>query len=64
MTNNKNENKGSIISSIGGLLIIIGIISMTMKSSNLIIFSCLIIGIILTAYGIIAMAKAKKTNDK
>ena len=63
MTNNKNENKGSLISSVGGLFIIIGIVSMTMKSSNLIIFSCLIIGIILAAYGIIVMGKSKKSND-
>ena len=63
MTNNKNENKGSLISSVGGLFIIIGIVSMTMKSSNLIIFSCLIIGIILAAYGVIAMGKSKKSND-
>jgi|TARA_B110000908_G_C9799079_1_gene247847 uncharacterized membrane protein HdeD (DUF308 family) len=64
MTNNKNENKGSILSSVGGLFIIIGIVAMTVKASNFIIFPCLIIGIIITAYGIISMGKSKKTNDK
>ena len=64
MTNNKKENKGSILSSIGGLFIIIGIVSMTMESANFIIFPCLIIGIMITAYGIISMGKSKKTNEE
>ena len=64
MTNNKKENKGSILTSVGGLFTMIGIVSMTMKSSNFVIFPCLIIGIMITAYGIISMGKSKKTNDE
>ena len=64
MTNNKIENKGSILTSVGGLFTMIGIVSMTMKSSNFVIFPYLIIGIMITAYGIISMGKSKKTNDE
>lgn len=64
MANNKNESKGSILSSVGGLFVIIGIVAMTMKSSNFIIFPSLIIGIILAAYGVVTMSKPNKTNDK
>jgi len=64
MTNNKKENKGNILISAGSLFIIIGIVAMAMKSSNFIILPCLIIGIMITAYGIISTGKSKKINDK
>lgn len=53
-----NKDKGNLASSMGGLAIIFGIISMVLKSSNLVIFTSLIAGILLTAYGIVVMSKS------
>ena len=53
----KKENKGSLISSIGGLFTIIGITLLAMKSSAILYLSCTIIGLILAAYGVFLMLK-------
>ncbi|NAS29919.1 hypothetical protein GTQ40_02945 [Flavobacteriaceae bacterium R38] len=54
----KKENKGSIISSIGGLFTTIGMVLLAMKSSAILYLSCTIIGVILAAYGVFIMLKA------
>jgi hypothetical protein len=54
------ENKGIIVSSIGGILVIIGIVAISMESSILIIFPCIIFGVSLAIRGIITMGKSKK----
>ena len=54
----KKENKGSLISSVGGLFTIIGMTLLAMKSSAILYLSCTIIGVILAAYGVFIMLKA------
>jgi hypothetical protein len=54
----KKENKGSLISSIGGLFTIIGMTFLAMKTSVILYLSCTIIGVILAAYGVFIMLKA------
>ncbi|TVZ56232.1 hypothetical protein OD91_1512 [Lutibacter sp. Hel_I_33_5] len=54
----KKENRGSLISSIGGLFTIIGMTLLAMKSSVILYLSCTIIGVILAAYGVFVMLKA------
>ena len=56
--NKKRENSGSLISSIGGLFTIIGMILLAIKSSVMIYLSFTIIGVILTGYGVFIMLKA------
>ena len=53
----KKENKGSLISSIGGFFTIIGMTLLAMKSSAILYLSCTIIGLILAAYGVFLMLK-------
>jgi hypothetical protein len=56
--NKKKENKGSLISSIGGLFAIIGMTLFALKTSAILYLSCTIIGLILAAYGVFMMLKA------
>jgi hypothetical protein len=56
----ENCNKGYIITNIGGLFVIIGIVLMTMESASIFIFSFLIIGIVLSVYGMFSSSKVKK----
>jgi len=53
----KKENNGSLISSIGGLFTIIGMTLLAMKSSAILYLFCVIIGLILAAYGVFLMLK-------
>ena len=53
----KKENKGSLISSIGGLFTIIGMTLLAIKSSIIIYLSFTIIGLILTGYGVFVMLR-------
>jgi hypothetical protein len=54
----KKANKGSLISSIGGLFTIIGMTLLAMKTSVILYLSCTIIGVILAACGVFIMLKA------
>ncbi|QCX39557.1 hypothetical protein FF125_14320 [Aureibaculum algae] len=54
----KKENKGSLISSIGGLFTIIGMTLLTLKSSAIFYLSFTILGVVLAAYGVFVMLKA------
>jgi hypothetical protein len=54
----KKENKGSLISSIGGFFTIIGMTLLAMKSSAILYLSFTIIGVILAAYGVFIILKA------
>ena len=65
--NKKKENNGSFISSIGGLFTIIGMTLLAMKSSAILYLSCAIVGVILAAYGVFVILRArqlKKDNEK
>jgi hypothetical protein len=55
--NKKKENRGSLMSSIGGLFTIIGMTLLAMKSPAILYLSCTIIGLILAAYGVFLMLK-------
>jgi hypothetical protein len=54
----KKENKGSLISSIGGCFTIIGMTLLAIKSSAILYLSFTIIGVILAAYGVFIILKA------
>jgi hypothetical protein len=54
----KKENKGSLISSIGGFFTIIGMTLLVIKSSAILYLSFTIIGVILAAYGVFIILKA------
>lgn len=54
----KKENKGSLISSIGGLFTIIGMTLLAIKSSATLYISFATIGVILAAYGVFVILKA------
>ncbi|WP_233900509.1 hypothetical protein [Tenacibaculum piscium] len=54
----KKENKGTLISSIGGLFTIIGMILLVMKNPVTLYLSCAIIGLFLASYGVFLMLRA------
>ena len=60
----KKENKGSLISSIGGLFAIIGMTLLAMKTSVILYLSFTIMGVILAAYGVFIMLKAGELKNK
>jgi len=60
MADKQHEYKGSLISSIGGLFTIAGLSCMTMGSSEIIYLSFMVIGVVLTFYGVFLMLKSKK----
>ncbi len=63
----KKENKGSLISSIGGLFTIIGLTFLTLDYPSIYSLSCTTIGVVLAAYGVFVMfnaGKVKKDEDQ
>ena len=62
MDKNK-ENKGSLISSVGGLFTIIGMTLLTMESSAIWYLSFTILGVVFAAYGVFVMFKAGKIEN-
>ncbi len=61
--NKKKENKGSILSGIGGLFTIAGIVLMVLKGSAMGYLTVIIIGVFLAAYGFMLTAKAGKKEE-
>jgi len=61
----KNKNKGIVYTIIGLLFVILGMTSKTFQSSNILTYSLLILGIILTALGFIrTMSESKKNTSE
>ena len=60
----KKENKGSLISSIGGFFTIIGMTLLVIKSSAILYLSFTIIGVILATYGVFVILKARQFKKK
>lgn len=61
--NKKRENKGSFISSVGGLFTIIGMTLLTIQSSAIWYLSFTVLGVIITAYGVFVMFKAGRIDN-
>jgi hypothetical protein len=54
---NNSKKSTPLTTSLGGLLIFIGIVALALKSSYLIVFPSLIVGILITAYALVSNRK-------
>lgn len=57
-------NKGSLISSLGGLSTIIGMTLLSMDSNKVAYLSFTLLGVVLGAYGLFVMVKFRKEEKK